>query len=258
MPGLDIRTLDESQLHRPRAEINRSRPTSACSRSKETSPSTLRRSSARAPSAIAVKTRAELDRVDALVIPGGESTTVMKLLDRASSWPSRSSSAFATGMPFWGTCMGMIVRRARRRGASISRRSDCSTSPCGVTHSDGKTSRPKSTSRFRRSATASVPGDLHSRAVDRARRSGGRAPCRARRARRDGAPGNVLGDVVPSRAAGDSRVHAVLPGDGIGSKGRPRPRRNSLLVMSARGRRPRDTNRRLSRADPAVEPCSPR
>jgi len=31
---------------------------------------------------LAVKTQAELDRVDGLVIPGGESTTVMKLLSR--------------------------------------------------------------------------------------------------------------------------------------------------------------------------------
>jgi 5'-phosphate synthase pdxT subunit len=46
--------------------------------------------------------------VDALVVPGGESTTVIRLLDRfglggADRRPRRA------GMPFWGTCMGMIV-----------------------------------------------------------------------------------------------------------------------------------------------------
>ncbi len=56
----------------------------------------------------AVKTRAALDASDALVIPGGESTTVMKLLDRfALVDPLRAR--VRAGMPLWGTCMGMIV-----------------------------------------------------------------------------------------------------------------------------------------------------
>lgn len=58
--------------------------------------------------AIPVKNRAELGGVDGLVIPGGESTTVMKLLDRfgmAEPVVERARS----GMPLWGTCMGMIV-----------------------------------------------------------------------------------------------------------------------------------------------------
>ncbi len=58
--------------------------------------------------ALPVKTTAELDRVDGLVIPGGESTTVMKLIDRfglAKLIRCRSRD----GMPVWGTCMGMIV-----------------------------------------------------------------------------------------------------------------------------------------------------
>lgn len=59
-------------------------------------------------SAIAVKTRAELDRVDGLVIPGGESTTVMKLLARFELAEPIVARVRA-GMPLWGTCMGMIV-----------------------------------------------------------------------------------------------------------------------------------------------------
>ncbi len=58
--------------------------------------------------AIPVKTQADLDRVDGLVIPGGESTTVMKLLDRFGLHASIKSRV-KIGMPLWGTCMGMIV-----------------------------------------------------------------------------------------------------------------------------------------------------
>lgn len=58
--------------------------------------------------AIAVKTPADLARVDGLVIPGGESTTVMKLLDRFGLAKPIVERVRA-GMPLWGTCMGMIV-----------------------------------------------------------------------------------------------------------------------------------------------------
>lgn len=58
--------------------------------------------------AIAVKTAAELAHVDGLIVPGGESTTVMKLLDRfALAQPI--VDRVRGGMPLWGTCMGMIV-----------------------------------------------------------------------------------------------------------------------------------------------------
>lgn len=55
-----------------------------------------------------VKTPADLANVDALVIPGGESTTVMKLLERAGLAEPIVQRVRA-GMPAWGTCMGMIV-----------------------------------------------------------------------------------------------------------------------------------------------------
>ena len=55
-----------------------------------------------------VKTSDQLARIDALVIPGGESTTVIKLLDRFDlAQPLRQR--VRNGMPLWGTCMGMIV-----------------------------------------------------------------------------------------------------------------------------------------------------
>ena len=55
-----------------------------------------------------VKTPAELAEVAGLVVPGGESTTVIRLLERFGlAEPIRSR--VRDGMPFWGTCMGMIV-----------------------------------------------------------------------------------------------------------------------------------------------------
>ncbi|MDQ2991607.1 MAG: pyridoxal 5'-phosphate synthase glutaminase subunit PdxT [Candidatus Eremiobacteraeota bacterium] len=58
--------------------------------------------------AVEVKTIADLAHVDGLVIPGGESTTVMKLLARFSMSEPIVARVRA-GMPLWGTCMGMIV-----------------------------------------------------------------------------------------------------------------------------------------------------
>jgi 5'-phosphate synthase pdxT subunit len=58
--------------------------------------------------AIPVKTRDQLASVDGLVIPGGESTTVMKLLERFDM-AAPIIARVRNGMPLWGTCMGMIV-----------------------------------------------------------------------------------------------------------------------------------------------------
>jgi 5'-phosphate synthase pdxT subunit len=65
----------------------------------------LERAGARA---VTVKTPAQLERIDGLVVPGGESTTVMKLLDRFGL-AAPIVKRVRAGMPFWGTCMGMIV-----------------------------------------------------------------------------------------------------------------------------------------------------
>jgi pyridoxal 5'-phosphate synthase pdxT subunit len=55
-----------------------------------------------------VRTREELESVDALVIPGGESTTIGKLAtDYDLVEPLRKRAE--TGMPILGTCAGMIV-----------------------------------------------------------------------------------------------------------------------------------------------------
>lgn len=65
----------------------------------------LERAGARA---IPVKTEAQLAQVDGLVIPGGESTTVIKLL-RRFELDVPIVARVRAGMPLWGTCMGMIV-----------------------------------------------------------------------------------------------------------------------------------------------------
>ena len=57
---------------------------------------------------VEVRTPADLATVDALVVPGGESTTVIRLLDRFGL-TEPIKARVAAGMPFWGTCMGMIV-----------------------------------------------------------------------------------------------------------------------------------------------------
>jgi pyridoxal 5'-phosphate synthase pdxT subunit len=58
--------------------------------------------------AIEVKTREKLDEVDALVIPGGESTTIGRLLDVFDlRVPVRKR--ILDGMPAFGTCAGMIL-----------------------------------------------------------------------------------------------------------------------------------------------------
>jgi 5'-phosphate synthase pdxT subunit len=55
-----------------------------------------------------VRRPGELERVDALVLPGGESTTIAKLLDRAGLIGPIRDRARA-GMPVYGTCAGMIL-----------------------------------------------------------------------------------------------------------------------------------------------------
>jgi 5'-phosphate synthase pdxT subunit len=55
-----------------------------------------------------VKTAGELERVDALVLPGGESTTIIKLLNR-SGLDAALRARTEAGMPLFGTCAGMIL-----------------------------------------------------------------------------------------------------------------------------------------------------
>jgi pyridoxal 5'-phosphate synthase pdxT subunit len=62
-----------------------------------------------------VRTPAEMEGLDALVIPGGESTTIGKLIDSAGLEPALRDH-HATGRPILGTCAGLIVCDAEHLG----------------------------------------------------------------------------------------------------------------------------------------------
>ncbi len=101
--------------------------------------------------AIPVKNRADLARVEGLIIPGGESTTVMKLLDRFRLAAPIVERARA-GMPLWGTCMGMIVVARDVVGTAAALAGSDSIFPCAAMRSDVKTILRKWNCRSRRSA----------------------------------------------------------------------------------------------------------
>lgn len=50
----------------------------------------------------------QLDEVDGLIIPGGESTTIVQLMD-IYGFRDILIQKVKSGMPVWGTCAGMIV-----------------------------------------------------------------------------------------------------------------------------------------------------
>tara|TARA_A100001037_G_scaffold306862_1_gene357607 strand:- start:73058 stop:73651 length:594 start_codon:yes stop_codon:yes gene_type:complete len=50
----------------------------------------------------------QLENIDGLIIPGGESTTIVQLLDIFDIKNAIVKKA-ETGMPIWGTCAGMII-----------------------------------------------------------------------------------------------------------------------------------------------------
>lgn len=85
-------------------------------------------------SAIAVRYAEELDLIDGLIIPGGESTAVAKLTDEGSApifsaikakiAPSEkigASSSSSSSMPVYGTCMGSIFLAKEIEGSSQGR-----------------------------------------------------------------------------------------------------------------------------------------
>ena len=66
---------------------------------------------------IAVRRPAELERVDGLVMPGGESTTMAKLA-RAFDLLDPLRDALRGGLPAFGTCAGMIMLADRIEGGT--------------------------------------------------------------------------------------------------------------------------------------------
>ena len=68
--------------------------------------------------AVPVRRAAELDEVDALVLPGGESTTMINLA-RAFDLLEPLRSRISSGMPAFGTCAGMILLADRIEGGTV-------------------------------------------------------------------------------------------------------------------------------------------
>ncbi|MFN3600338.1 MAG: pyridoxal 5'-phosphate synthase glutaminase subunit PdxT [Dietzia sp.] len=58
--------------------------------------------------AVTVRRRSELDTVDGLVLPGGESTAMSRLLDVYDMYEP-VSERISGGMPVYGSCAGMIL-----------------------------------------------------------------------------------------------------------------------------------------------------
>ena len=56
---------------------------------------------------LAIRTGEQLDEIDGLIIPGGESTTIYKLLDRGNFF--ERARRFVTEKPVFGTCAGAIM-----------------------------------------------------------------------------------------------------------------------------------------------------
>ncbi len=59
-------------------------------------------------SIVEVRKRAQLDSIDAIIIPGGESTTMYKLLKLYSIY-DRIKELARNGLPVMGTCAGLIL-----------------------------------------------------------------------------------------------------------------------------------------------------
>ena len=72
--------------------------------------------------AIPVKHLSEVEAIDALVLPGGESTTIAKLA-RTFGLFDRISERIHGGMPTYGSCAGMILLADRIEGAATGQES---------------------------------------------------------------------------------------------------------------------------------------
>jgi pyridoxal 5'-phosphate synthase pdxT subunit len=59
-------------------------------------------------SSLTVRSNEDLEKVESLIIPGGESTTILKLIDRYEM-RDPLTKRIAGGMPVFGTCAGAIV-----------------------------------------------------------------------------------------------------------------------------------------------------
>jgi len=66
--------------------------------------------------AVEVRLPAQLDKLDGLIIPGGESTSIGRLMDDFNL-TSKLKSLIQKGLPAFGTCAGMILLAKRNSSA---------------------------------------------------------------------------------------------------------------------------------------------
>ncbi|MFD2638489.1 pyridoxal 5'-phosphate synthase glutaminase subunit PdxT [Piscibacillus salipiscarius] len=67
--------------------------------------------------ALIVKKKEQLDEVDGLIIPGGESTTMRRLIDRYDFFEALQEFG-KSGKPIFGTCAGLILLASEINGQS--------------------------------------------------------------------------------------------------------------------------------------------
>ena len=114
----------------------------------------------------------QLDDIDGLIIPGGESTTIAQLIDIYGFRDVLRERA-SEGMPVWGTCAGMIVMAERLL--------DPRPEPLGLMDIRGEPQRLRASARQLRNrpdsqerGRAPVSGRIHSRSRGNGRWKRGR------------------------------------------------------------------------------------
>jgi 5'-phosphate synthase pdxT subunit len=55
-----------------------------------------------------IRLPSQLNTIDGLIIPGGESTTIVQLID-IYNFRQKLIQKISEGLPTWGTCAGLIV-----------------------------------------------------------------------------------------------------------------------------------------------------
>ena len=154
-------------------------------------------------SAREVRSAADLDGLDALIIPGGESTVMTLGIEREGlAEPLRELAA--AGTPILGTCAGMIMLDRDHLGVLdvLARAATRSAASC---------TRSRPTSRFDRRRRRPGPRGLHPRAVDRrARRPASRCSPRSTAIPVAVRQGNVLALSFHPELSGETRLHQLL------------------------------------------------
>lgn len=68
--------------------------------------------------AIPVRSKSDFDNIDGLIIPGGESTAIGKLLE-VFELKEILTEKIKAGFPVWGTCAGMIILANKIEGSDV-------------------------------------------------------------------------------------------------------------------------------------------